>query len=152
MGETYLSVLVAPIPRSVWPDKPVSLAAQLGFMMRFGGAKFNVPDWIDYTNQFSLSPGFIGESYANFGILGVFFLSIAVGCSMAKIDRSMRFERINDGAIPWLPLLPLFILIHRGDFYTASSFSIHAVIGLLIFRALFYEQLRSEDSPSFRLR
>lgn len=121
-GETYLAVLVGLVPRSVWPDKPVGFAAPLALMQRTGLARFDADRWQEI-NQFSLSPGFHGEALANFGVPGLLLLSILLGIAVRYYDRcgrtigSARMRDINK-----LCLLPLFFLLVRGDFYSASIY------------------------------
>lgn len=68
-GRTFLTWLAAPVPRTLWPEKPV---------IRFGiilssevfqseGARTGVP------------PGFVGELYLNFGYPGVFSGMLLLG-------------------------------------------------------------------------
>jgi len=57
-GETYLSLFAAPIPRQMWPQKPLEPGGLLGSYF-FPGEKTGAP------------PSQIGELYINFGIGGV---------------------------------------------------------------------------------
>jgi hypothetical protein len=134
LGETYLSVFVAIIPRFLWPDKPVGLGAPLGLMQRTGQQEFVFNDWYAI-NQFSLSPGFVGEAYANFGTIGVVILSALLGFFAKFID--CRFFNNPSGLslqdVSILPIVTSFFLIGRGDFYSAMNFSIFLFIFLRLF-------------------
>ena len=68
-GKTCSSVLVAQIPRALWPEKPVGFSAPLAYMVRTGSQDFTVDGWLAI-KQFSLSSGMVGELYANFGLIG----------------------------------------------------------------------------------
>ena len=121
-GETYLAVLVGLVPRSVWPDKPVGFAAPLALMQKTGIDRFDVEKWYEI-NQFSLSPGFHGEALANFGIPGALLFSVLLGAATLYYDRYYKTiisSYIRD--INKLCMLPLFFLIVRGDFYSASIY------------------------------
>lgn len=132
-GETYFSVLAAPIPRSIWEDKPVGLGAPLGLMNRYGyKGKFDIEMWGD-ANQFSLSPGFVGEAYANFGYIGVLVLSILLGFVTAFFDKKVVSEGLSPRTIPWLMFLSTFVLIHRGDFYVSVNYQLFMFIAVFIF-------------------
>lgn len=68
-GKSFLTWLVAPIPRTVWPGKPViRVGVTLGEdVFEKGRRASGVP------------PGFIGELYLNFGYLGVFGGMLGLG-------------------------------------------------------------------------
>ncbi len=76
-GGTYWTELLSPIPRFVWPDKPlrfgVEYASWHGFDTLGGGP--------------NMSPGILGEMYANFGILGVVLCSLIGGVICRAWDR-----------------------------------------------------------------
>jgi hypothetical protein len=137
-GETYLSVLVALIPRSIWPDKPVGLGSQLGLMQAFQYRGFDDLLW-QKTNMYSLSPGFVGEAYANFGFTGVCIVSFLLGFLIAYFDRKLVVQRFDILAIPWIMLLSCFIVIHRGDFYVSVNYQIFMFFSAILFRKVFYK-------------
>jgi len=67
-GETYFLWLVAPIPRSLWPNKPV---VRIGGVL--GEAIFGI------VGKSGIPPGAIGEAYLNFGWLGIPLILFAIG-------------------------------------------------------------------------
>ena len=139
-GETYLSVLVAPIPRSLWNDKPVGLGAPLGLMNRYSyRGKFDNYFW-EQANQFTLSPGFVGEAYANFGYAGVFLISLLLGIVAAFFDNKIIFQGITAATIPWIMFLSTFILVHRGDFYVSVNYQIFMFLTASIFFKFSYSR------------
>ena len=132
-GETYLSVLVAPIPRSLWNDKPVSIGAPLGLMNRYSyRGEFDPYLW-EQANYYSLSPGFVGEAYANFGYTGVCLISVLLGFFAALFDKKILTQGITPGSIPWIMLLSTFVLLHRGDFYVAVNYQVFMVFSAFLF-------------------
>ena len=138
-GETYLSVFVALIPRFIWPDKPVSLGAQLGLMKRFGYRGFDQSLW-EEAFMFSLSPSFVGEAYANFGFIGVIFLSLLLGIIAAYLDKKI-YNVIKITTIPWIIFLSSFILFHRGDFYVSVNYQIFMFFAATIFYKFSYKKV-----------
>ena len=79
-GGTIAEWLIAPVPRSIWPDKPiVSSGPRLGITL-FGTSAAGVP------------PGFIAEMYWNFGLAG----SIAGAWIFGRILRRLYSTRIRD--------------------------------------------------------
>jgi hypothetical protein len=65
--EVPFNVLIMPIPRAIWPEKPlgltVTIAAALG----------------EYTSGMTLSSTYIGEAYMAAGYFGVVFASLLLG-------------------------------------------------------------------------
>ena len=78
-GNTYLVQIVNPIPRFLWPGKPIEDAglelAKMKGMIQDGDAYLTV------------SPGLIGEMYWNFGIPGIAVLSAFLGYLAKSWDR-----------------------------------------------------------------
>lgn len=76
-GETLVTELLNPVPRFLWPGKPVGFgvvyASWYGADALAGGP--------------TLSPGILGEMYVNFGWLGIVVLSILGGVVCRAWDR-----------------------------------------------------------------
>jgi hypothetical protein len=73
-GTTITTWAAAPIPRSVWPDKPIiSVGPILGSVI-YGNQRAGVP------------PGVVAESYWNFGFGGVMVLPILVGAALRWLN------------------------------------------------------------------
>lgn len=130
MGETYFAVLVAIVPRSMWREKPVGLGAPLAMTMTLHTSEFDQGLW-ESINMFSLSPGFVGEAYANFGFVGVIMMSVLLGFVAGRFDSSVQLEQFSMRNVPILTLLSTFVLIQRGDFYSAVFYQIFLFIGLM---------------------
>lgn len=78
-GQSYYRLFFAPIPRQVWPDKPLSTARVLGDILR--------PDaHDDQTN----TAGVTGDLYVNFGYFGVLGM-FAFGWLFGWMDRKRGF-------------------------------------------------------------
>jgi hypothetical protein len=79
MGSTFLPLLTLPIPRALWPDKPV-LA---GFISD-----------ISTRTRPMLAGGmittYLGEAYANFGLAGIFLVPPAIALALAFFHRRAR--------------------------------------------------------------
>ena len=78
-GNTYWVQIVNPIPRFLWPSKPIEDAglelAKMKGMIQDGDAYLTV------------SPGLIGEMYWNFSIPGIAFISLFLGYLAKSWDR-----------------------------------------------------------------
>ncbi len=81
-GSSYLSFLIAPIPRTLWPDKPV---VRIG---RFVGVE------LYQRESFSgVPPGLYGEAYLNFGWLGIAIIPYLFGYWCRAAYRRFVLER-----------------------------------------------------------
>jgi oligosaccharide repeat unit polymerase len=114
-GGSYLQVFVLPIPRALWPTKPVDDITTI--ITRF-----------DPENSGLAFPAF-GEGYANFGFIGVALSGILLGGAAELLHR--RFASSQDlkacvvAAVQAAVFLQLF---SRGDF--APMFTTY--IGILV--------------------
>ena len=66
-GRTLINIFFAPIPRSIWPDKP--LIDESGIVGRL----------LIGTDGWGLPPGTYGIAYFNFGIIGVIISAFIIG-------------------------------------------------------------------------
>lgn len=76
-GETFWVALVAPIPRILWPDKPV-----------FGGSGDLVADYTGYSfaDGTSVGLGQVLEFFVNFGWAGEFWCYVLYGAVCRRLD------------------------------------------------------------------
>ena len=79
-GGTYTFFIYALIPRVIWPDKPVAGSANNYYAVTYGVAD----EESIKTSTFGVS--LIGESYINFGILGVVVLMMVQGSLVAILQ------------------------------------------------------------------
>ena len=89
-GKTMVTWLVAPIPRSIWPDKPGIGAGDE--LRRIFGTYWGT----------SVPPGIVGELYLNFGMFGVLVGMLAVGLLLRSIYATLQPRFPN----------PAFVLIY----------------------------------------
>ena len=81
-GETFWVALVAPIPRILWPDKPV-----------FGGSGDTVANYTGYSfaDGTSVGLGQVLEFFINFGWTGVFWCYVLYGAICRRLDMHAGF-------------------------------------------------------------
>lgn len=82
-GTTVANWLVAPIPRSVWPDKPIVSAGPTIGVAVFGTTRSGVP------------PGVVAEGYWNFGIIGLVLFPLMSGWVLRALYERAR-PRLRD--------------------------------------------------------
>jgi len=106
LGESLITPVINFIPRFIWEDKPLSFGFILGDTL--------YPD-----TGISLAPSFIGELYANLGIIGVAMGSLFLGAISNNID----YKLSNNSAKPYpegIFLVFIFFMLPRGDFLQLS--------------------------------
>lgn len=84
-GSTYFLWIISPIPRSVWPDKPV---VRIGGLL--GSAVYGTRD------SNGIPPGFVGEAYLNFGWLGIPLVSLLFGAGIRQFYEKIGKHSYND--------------------------------------------------------
>jgi hypothetical protein len=104
-GWSVAAVIVNPIPRSVWPEKPYGYSRLLAEQTEFR-----------YYEGMSLSPSLAGEMVANFGFLGPFFGYLLLGFLAATFYNCYLQARPGSPYhVLYLASLMLFLLESRGD-------------------------------------
>jgi len=81
-GSSLVSIGLTLVPRQLWPDKPV---VRIGF---FVGQEI-----IRLNNRTGIPPGFVAETYLNFGYWGIFPMFFLLGCLMRKIYDQLLHQR-----------------------------------------------------------
>jgi len=101
MGQTYFSVLYMFIPRTFWENKP----ALTQWMYDISTRERNIA-------EYGTTPSIIGESYANFRMLGVVFIPFFYGLFMFKFYRKvLLLQRRVPNALFLLYLIYLAITV-----------------------------------------
>lgn len=114
-GETIVAWALAPIPRSIWPDKPiVSSGPTIGILI-YGNERSGVP------------PGMIAESYWNFGTAGILGLPFVCGIYLGVIGELWRRRSKED---PRAAVLMAGVAMPNGVYLMTNS------IGSAPFQAL----------------
>lgn len=98
-GQSYYRLLFTPIPRSLWPSKPINTERLVGSWI--------APD----TGVQSLPPGVQGDAYINFGLAAPILLVI-MGCVLAFCERRSSTETL----VLWYGVAPagVFHLVRGG--------------------------------------
>lgn len=136
-GDTIVSWLAAPVPRAIWPEKPIiSLGPTIGILI-YGNRNSGVP------------PGLVAESYWNYGMAGVLVLPMFCGWFIEWFYRRWaRKARWNTFAAVVLSAVAV-----RTGFDIASNsigfalFQLVQGLVLLVPVLLFVCQRVDEDAP-----
>jgi hypothetical protein len=125
-GETIRDALLSPIPRALWPDKPIA-AGSGDLVSRFTGIRF--------AEGTSVGIGNVMEWYVNFGTIGVVLGSILLGIVIAVVDAfglaHLRAGNWSNFALWYLPALSL-LQVGGSLVEAVSGAGAGLVMGLLI--------------------
>jgi len=109
-GKTYLDAVLILIPRALYPDKTtVNLDTVIG----------NKVFECDAFGACGVPPGFVAESYLNFGPLSVLVLASLYGLLIGKVDA--RFRKTGKGGL--FDLFYLYSFIYCGMAILGSGMS-----------------------------
>jgi hypothetical protein len=131
-GMGHLEILMRPIPRFLWPDKPVGAWQQkLAIAQAQDLYGYNATPELFGTG---ISPTLFGDFYAEAGLIGIIALSILYGWLFAKIinysDRYLSHCRLLIKGILIASIFPLF---RGGDLPGITAFILLAFWPLIIF-------------------
>lgn len=127
-GETIRDALLSPIPRAIWPTKPIS-AGSGDLVSRFTGMQF--------AEGTSVGIGNVLEWYVNFGSVGVVLGSIFFGIVLTVIDAysvaHLRAGNFSSFALCYLPAMSL-LQVGGSLVEAVSGAGAGLVMGLLVHR------------------
>jgi hypothetical protein len=122
-GLQLLGAFLFWVPRSVWPDKPLSSGQFVGETLGYPFTNFSCPLW--------------GESYLNFGYAGVIIIFLAYGCITRVLQRRYIKSKFAENMtvtqilVPFLSAYQIFLL--RGDLMNGIAY----LSGFLLFTYIF---------------
>ncbi len=121
-GKSFGLILFAPIPRSIWPEKPVVRISRF-----VGDELYNRAD------SSGVPPGFIAEAYMNFGFLGMVVLLFGLGAALAVIYERLVLNTKSVFARTWYAVAAMLLTftLLSGDFTILVSQAVR--YGLIIF-------------------
>ncbi len=127
---TPYTILVNPIPREIWPSKPLSFGATL---LELQGSSYE-------ESGVSFAAGLAGEGYANGGHLGIVVLSVVVGfmCGKAAKYALVAFRLQSYASIlVGILLFKFSTSFVRGDMLSAWTQNVYPLVMLVIAIAVF---------------
>jgi hypothetical protein len=128
-GSTFMSALIAPIPRVLWPGKPV-VAGSGELVSQYTGLVF--------AEGTSVGVGHVLEAYINFGMTGVVVVFAILGGTLVMVDwLAYRQLHVGNGPSFVLWYLPgLGLLQVGGSLSEATGFAAASWIMARVFNAL----------------
>jgi len=112
LGSEHLEILTRPIPRSLWPGKPVGSWTQ----------KLAVASGTDLYGT-GISPSLYGSFYGEGGVLGVILFSALYGWLFARyMNWANRFRSVLRWVLRGVLVASLFALMRGGDLPGIAAF------------------------------
>lgn len=126
-GRTITAWLVAPVPRSIWPGKPIITAGPEIGRVIYGNRASGVP------------PGLIAESYWNFGTGGVLLLPLLAGLILRRFSEIWRSRARSSPAAALIlatAVIPLGLSVFSGSIGSAPFQVLETMVVLVPVLAL----------------
>jgi oligosaccharide repeat unit polymerase len=125
-GSTYFTWLYAPIPRSIWEDKP---PVTPGLIVRIDILGENS----DNNLGGGIPPGLVAESFMNFGFIGIIFIPILLGSFVnflfKKIKKLVLWNKIR--SVNPSTILILLIVYFEFTFKIVGGSLTQSIISVL---------------------
>lgn len=133
-GRTYLAALVLPIPRKIWPEKPLGGGPYLKNIVKPGSYDLNKRKY-----NSSLTTGILIESYLNFGFIGVIIFGFLYGRVSKKLTFALFYKtnKASVEVIMFFCYFLLFFVFSFGEFLGAFTRVINYILPFLIFGGVF---------------
>ena len=113
-GSTYFSIVTLPIPRVIWPEKP--------------GLADHIIETSTYSRQYSTEVRiitYIGESYFNFGYIGLILLPVCIGFLLSRwFHRVLTYHDKSLSLCLWLVVFSSLIQVFRDGLTSLITFTI----------------------------
>jgi hypothetical protein len=121
-GATYINLITLPIPRQWWPDKP-SLADYIWDISR---------PWRPMA-EMGMIVTYLGESYANFGFLGILFIPYLVAYWLARAHfRAYRNNYFSVARFAYLLVACNLIQVYRDGLVSLVVFTCVNMMPLML--------------------
>lgn len=147
-GTSVVAAVLNFVPRVYWPDKPIGFAKEVAFR------RLGIPVAYGYTRELDEATGFqsysgtlVGESYANFGPVGVLLLLFVFGATVALAESYLLAHPKNQFAIlASASALGAILIQQRGDIVSVNFFTIHAIGTFLLLLLVFGKSSQNAHS------
>lgn len=127
------TIVFGPIPRALWPSKPISFGYVLDGVKRNG--KIESPEYFNMNGAVGWAAGYAGEGWANGGVVGVTLYSVLFGL-LSGVCAKLYYILFRKGTPVSILLALLFFTIatgsQRGDLLAAVALTVYPLL-LIIF-------------------
>jgi len=133
-GRTFLMAFIAPVPRAIWPSKPV---------VRLG--PYVAQEILDYGNDSGAPPTAIGEFYINFGLPGVLVGMLLVGGLAGAVYRgALRSPERGNALVRYTLVMLCIAMFLIGDFTYAMMLALKYGFASVICEHYWRRRLRKQ--------
>ena len=140
-GTDHLEILLRPIPRSIWPDKPVG-----GYANRLGFNDYDI-------GTTGISPSLFGSFYAEGGVVGIIILSIIYAAGLAAImSYTMQLRPFASLIVRAVVCASLVPVLRGGDLAGGYAWIGMAYWPCFLLLWLKRNSLRAKGTPSVPAR
>jgi len=119
-GWTFTTIVLAWIPRDIWPEKPVTNADTIVGRAVFGATVYGAG---------AVPPGLIAESYLNFSVPGVIIFCFLCGFFLKFVTTNFRYYATNRNMV----LLYVTSFMTTGMWFLGSSLTSVLIGSLFVF-------------------
>jgi hypothetical protein len=129
-GQVYLNVLTSPVPRDLWPSKPLPISIEMRSFL-FGDTQGGAP------------PGLLGEAFIAFGTLGSLGAAALLGFLLGKVNSvtnlALQFDcRLRTAIAGIAAPLVAFSLVRGGFDASTTRITVTAAFTVLAAGVCFY--------------
>jgi hypothetical protein len=143
MGESYINIFVALVPRLLWPDKPFKAGGN-EFVSRYTGIRFE--------RHTSVGMNYLFELYVNFGIAGVLIGMFLLGLLLAWMEMLYYLKAIRNLFYEYCLIMCSWCVCTYSDKLADVAMTVPPVIALcLVVHMLLRSQIRSRYLPPIRI-
>lgn len=129
-GKTFYAASVIPVPRSIWPNKPIGLGADLTRMLRGRMLRLKM-----IAPEHSMAALAQGEWYVNFRWPGVVAMTLPLGWFLARLDRwhaNLTRTQLRAPSNWWSLAMLACVCNSLGDLMWVGSFTFMARGGMAV--------------------
>jgi len=131
-GAQYLQIFTEPVPRVLWPGKPIGEPVKLVDLNEFG-------------NFVGLTKSVVGDAWLNLGYLGVIVNLFFLGYFLKYLYFKIYINGSNIAKISWVMLIPFSLQLFRdGGIVTITKFLLFSFFPVFLW-LLFILILRKSD-------
>lgn len=138
LGATYARLLAGPIPRSLWPDKPLPIGKELGQLF--------------YEQAGAVPPSMAAEAYMNFHLPGVVLVFVVFGLASRTLYEYLRLNDRNPYAVAIYAFSVIFVFKYSNSDFVINSQqflmrTLPLLLGLYIMSGGFQRRPQATDTP-----
>jgi hypothetical protein len=143
LGKSYLDVFIAPIPRFLWPEKPLKAGGN-AFVSQYTGIRFDP--------HTSVGVNYMFEFYVNFGLVGVVFGLFVLGLLLGWMELLYYRYALDNLFYEYCLLLCAWSVCLNSDTAAGAVMTVlPAIILCLLIHSALRRKIHSQYMPPVEL-